>query len=80
MKQTIPTGVFIAVAAVVLLIAAGVVWRGMQGAPEFKAPKTSKIVPNYVWDKLPQAEREKEKAEGYQPGDVQPTGQPGGRK
>jgi len=78
MKQSIPAGVFIAIAAVVLVIAVGLVWRGSQGPPEFQSPKTTKTIPQYVWDKMTPSMRDQMKSKGYEPGNVAPSGQPGG--
>jgi hypothetical protein len=74
MKREVPTGAIVVAAVVVVLVVGGLFWRGIQGPPEFKAPPTSKVIPKYIWDGMKPDQQAKMKEQGYEPGDVKPSG------
>jgi hypothetical protein len=76
MKREIPVPVVIAGIVLVLALAGFAMLKVMSGPPEFAPPKTSKTIPKYIWDGMNPQMQSKMKQDGYEPGDVQPSGQP----
>ncbi len=84
MKKEISKPAVYGIVAVVVALAVFVFMKfGTGSAPEFQAPPTSKVIPQYVWDSMDPSMRSKMESEGYKVGDVQPpqaapSGAPGG--
>lgn len=75
MKNTIPVPAVIGAIVVVLLVAGFFIMRSGT-TQEFPAPKTEKVIPQYVWDTMTPEMQGKMKSEGYTVGDVKGNGQP----
>jgi hypothetical protein len=75
MKNPIPTPLVIAAIAIAVALGGFLIYKGGSGPAEFEAPKTSKIVPQGIWDKMTPSQQAASKAQGYAPGDAkQPSG------
>lgn len=78
MKQEVSKPVIIGVVVAVVAVAAFFLMRA-GGTQEFAPPKdVPKIVPQYVWDSMPEDQKAQMTAQGYKPGEVDPSqqGQP----
>ncbi len=78
MKNPIPTPLIIAAVVIAVALGGFLIYKGGAGPAEFEAPKTSKLVPQGIWDKMTPAQQAASKAQGYAPGEVKQTGGPSG--
>ena len=65
MKKALPMPLILGAVALVAIVAVFFVYKGAAGPPEFTAPAISKTIPDYVFEKLPPAQQEKMRADGY---------------
>ncbi|MDX2064857.1 MAG: hypothetical protein SFX74_03840 [Fimbriimonadaceae bacterium] len=76
MKKPIPVPAIIG-AVVVVLAVVGYFFTRQDGGAEFPKPKTSNVIPRYVWDGMSPAMQKQMKDQGYTVGDVKPEGPKG---
>ncbi len=84
MKKALPMPLILGAVALAAIVAAVVLFRGVAGPQEFAAPPSSMTIPKYIFDKLPPAQQDKMRAQGYKvtegaaPSSTQPTTAPPG--